>query len=128
MGECYIVANPDKRQYLNSNSLRMSVKLSGVMASPLPQILVWLLADSAPISGGWGMGGTWAGDRIFVAGDEGSSSGVFELAHAEFRDITVEAFEDLAAHCSFTHIKYCEEGVLDDDGRFIPEWSSRALR
>ena len=119
MGEYYIVANPDKRQYLNSNSLGMSVKLLGVMASPLPRILVWLLADGAPISGGWGMGGTWAGDRIVVAGDEGTSAGVFERAHAEFRDITVEAFEDLAAHCSYSFIKYCEQGLLDDDGRFI---------
>jgi hypothetical protein len=66
------------------------------------------------------MGGTWAGDRIVVAGNEGPSAGVFERAHAEFRDITVEAFEDLAAHCSFYCMKYCEEGMLDDDGRIIP--------
>jgi hypothetical protein len=126
MGEYYIVANPDKRQYLNSNSLGgMSVKLPGVLASPLPQILVWLLADSAPISGGWGMAGIWAGDRIAVAGDEGPSAGVYERARAEFRDITVEAFEDLAAHCTYIDIKYHEEGLLDDDGRFIQGWSSR---
>jgi hypothetical protein len=128
MGEYHIVANPDKRQYLSSNSLGgMSVKLPGVMASPLPQILVWLLADGAPISGGWGVGGTWAGDRIVVAGDEGLSASVFERAHAEFRDITVEAFEDLAANCSYIEIKYCEEGLLDDNGRFTPGWSSRRL-
>jgi hypothetical protein len=128
MGEYYIVANPDKRQYLNSNSLGgMSVKLSGVMASPLPQILVWLLAESAPISGGWGMGGTWAGDRIVVAGDEGPSAGVFEQAHADFRDITVEALEDLAAHCSYIDTMYYEGGLLNDDGRFIPGSSPRRL-
>ena len=125
MGEYYIVANLDKRQYLDSNSLGMSVKLPGVMATPLPRILVWLLADGAPISGGWGMGGNWAGDRIVVAGDEGTSAGVFERAHAEFRDITIEAFEDLAAHCSNSDIKYREQGLLDDDGRFISDWSSR---
>jgi len=127
MGEYYIIANSDKRQYLNSNSLGMSVKLLGAMVSPLPQTLVWLLTDGAPISGAWGMGGTWAGDRIVVVGDEGSSAGVFERAHAEFQDITVEAFEDLAAHCSYSYIKYREEGLLDDDGRFIPEWLSRRL-
>jgi hypothetical protein len=126
VGEYYIIANPDKRQYLDSNSLGgMSVKLPGVMASPLPQILVWLLADSAPISGGCGMGGTWAGDRIVVAGDEGPSADVWERAHAEYRDITVETFEDLAAHCSYIDIKYSEEGLLDDDSRFIQGWSSR---
>ena len=54
MGEYYIVANPDKRQYLNSNSLRMSVKLLGVMVSPLPRILVWLLADGGRFRGGGG--------------------------------------------------------------------------
>ena len=126
MGEYYIVANADKRQYLNSNSLGgMSVKLPGVMASPIPQILVWLLTDSAPISGGSGIRGTWAGDRIVVAGDEGPSASVWERAQGEYRDITVEAFEDLAAHCSYIDVKYSEEGLLDDDGRFIQGWSSR---
>lgn len=125
MGEYYIVANSDKRQYLNGNSLGMSVTLPGVMASPLSQILIWLLAEGTPISGGIGLRGTWAGDRIVVAGDEGSLTDLVERTHAEFQDITVEAFEDMAAHCSDSYIRYCEEGLLDNDGRFIPEWSSR---
>jgi hypothetical protein len=86
LGEYYIVANPDKRQYLNSNSLGVSVKLPGVMAGPLPQILVWLLAEGAPITEGLGIAGTWAGDRIVVAGDEGPTSEVYQRAHAELRD------------------------------------------
>jgi hypothetical protein len=125
LGEYYIVANPDKRQFLNSNSLGMSVKLPGMMAGPLPQILVWLLAEGAPISGGWGLAGTWAGDRIVVAGDEGPSAKVYQRANAEFRDITIEAFEDLADHCSYIYMKYNEEGWLDDNGRFTPGGSFR---
>ncbi len=45
MGEYYMIVNSDKGQYLDSNSLGMSVKLDGLIASPLPAILVWLLAD-----------------------------------------------------------------------------------
>jgi hypothetical protein len=126
LGEYYVIANPDKRQCLNSLSLGMLVKLPGVMAGPLPQILVWLLAEGAPITGGWGMAGTWAGDRIVVARDEGPSSEVYQRAYAEFSDITVEAFEDLADHCSYVYLTYNEQGWLDDDGRFIsggPFWS-----
>jgi hypothetical protein len=123
VGEYYIVANPEKRQYLNSNSLAMSVKLSGLIAGPLPRIVVWLLADGLSVSGGTGMRGSWSGDRIIVAGDEGPSATIYARAHAEFRDITVEAFEALAADCSFFYLEYSEAGILDDDGRFIPDWS-----
>jgi hypothetical protein len=126
MGEYFLIANPDKRQYLDSNSLGMSVKLDGVIGGPLPGILVWLLADGSPVSGGSVMRGSWAGDRIIVAGDEGPSASVYQRAQAEFRNITIEAFEALAAGCSLVNLQYSESGLLDDDGRFIADWSITA--
>jgi hypothetical protein len=117
LGEYYIIANPEKRQYLDSNSLGMSVKLTGLIAGPLAEILVWLLADGHPVSGGSTLQGAWSGDRIIVPGDEGPSSSVYERAHADYRDITVEAFEALAAECPLVYFKWHEAGVLDDDGK-----------
>lgn len=119
MGEYYIIANPEKRQYLDANSLGMSVKLAGLIGGPLAEILVWLLADGAPVSGGSTLQGAWSGDRIIVAGDEGPSSSVYERAHHDYLDITVEAFEALASGCPLVSIKWHEAGVLDDDSKFL---------
>ncbi len=121
MGEHFAAVNPDKGQYLDSNSLGMETKLDWMLASPVPAILAWLLADGAPISGGSAMQGSWAGDRIVVAGDEGPSASLWARAHREFRDITIEAFEALASECPCIGLKYQDEGVLDDDDKFAPD-------
>ncbi|MHC5543243.1 hypothetical protein ACYOEI_33900 [Singulisphaera rosea] len=125
MGEYFMIVNPDKGQYLDSNALGTSVKLDGLIASPLPKILVWLLADGAPLTGGTPMRGSWAGDRLIVAGDEGPSEPVYRRAHAEYRDITIEAFEALAAGSSIVFLEYEEQGMLDDEGELIPDWALR---
>ncbi len=96
-----------------------SVKLDGLIASPLPAILVWLLADSLPSTGKSAMRGSWAGDPIIVAGDEGESASIYERAHLEYRDITIEAFETLAADSSYIGLEYEEQGKLDEQGKFI---------
>jgi uncharacterized protein (DUF433 family) len=124
MGESFAAVNPDKGQYLDSNSLGMATKLDGLLATPLPAILTWLMADGAPISGGSAMRGSWAGDRIVVAGDEGSSASLWEKAHRDYRDITVGAFEALASECSSIALTYQDAGVLDDDNRFVPGWAA----
>ncbi len=125
MGEYYRIVNSDKGQCLVCNSLGMSVKLDGVIASPLPAILVWLLADGAPSAGTVAMRGSWAGDRIIVARDEGESASIWERAHIEYRDITVEAFETLAADSSYIGLAYEERGILDEEGKFVADWASR---
>lgn len=125
MGEYFIVANLDKRQHLDPNTLGMSSKLDGVIGGPLADILIWLLADAAPpLFGRPGWRGSWAGDRIVVAGDEGSAAGAYAEAISRSRDITIEAFE-ASANSSFILMKYGEAGVLDDDGKFILDWASR---
>ena len=124
MGEYFAAVNTDKGQYLDSNSLGMETKLDWMLASPVPAILTWLLADGAPISGGSAMRGSWAGDRIVVAGDEGPSASLWLRAHREFQDVTIAAFEALASDCADINLEYQERGVLDDDGRFVPDWAA----
>ncbi len=125
MGEYYVIVNSDKGQYLDSNSLGKSVKLDGLIAGPLPAVLVWLLADGAAWTGKSTMCGSWAGDRFIVAGDEGASASTWERAHLEYRDITVEALETLAADSSYIALEYEERGILDEEGKFIADWASR---
>ena len=68
------------------------------------------------------MRGHWSGDRIVIAGHEGSSRLLAECGLAEYKDITIGAFEALAAHCSYIYLKYVEPGVLDDAGKFARGW------
>jgi hypothetical protein len=125
LGEYYAIVNTDKEEYIDGGTLGMSVKLDGLIGSPLPEILVWLLADGRPVSGQSPMQGSWAGDRIVVAGDEGRSAPIWERAQAGFRDITVQAFEALAEACPYICFKYEEEGLLDQEGKFVRDWAVR---
>ncbi len=44
---------------------------------------------------------------------------------SEYRDITIEAFETLAADSSYIGLEYEEQGKLDEQGKFIADWASR---
>src|SRR5262249_3174640 len=50
LGEYDAVVNLDKQQYLDSSTLGLSAKLSGLLAGPA--ILTWLLSDGAARPGG----------------------------------------------------------------------------
>lgn len=79
MGQYHIVVNLDKRQYLHAHSMDSGLKLMEWNAGPVTMALSLLLSTSNGLGGGdFRLGpkgdprnliGSWAGDRIVVAGD-----------------------------------------------------------
>lgn len=127
MGEYYRAVNLNKNEYIDASSLGLSVKLSGILEPPFSSMLIWLLAEGKSKSKKFKCLGAWAGNRIVLAGDEGSAATIWELTHdaAQFTDISVSVFEEYVNEDIFRRIKYWEMGFIDDTGALI---SDEALR
>lgn len=104
MGQYYIPVNLDKREYIDPHKLNDGIKLLefGCSAYGTMTALAVLLADGNNRGGGdlhseKAVIGSWAGDRIVIAGDyadEGKFTddpkvNLYDAAHKSFKDISV---------------------------------------
>jgi hypothetical protein len=106
MGQYYYVVNLDKKEYLRPHSFNDGAKLCEFGASQGGTMfgLALLLANSNGRGGGDAeenpLIGTWAGDRIVIAGDygddteeyEGKKTNLYSLVISTFKDISPEVF------------------------------------
>ncbi len=111
MGQYYLVVNIDKKQFLDPHCCGDGLKLLefGCSAHGTLTALAILLADGNGRGGGDLRStnpiiGTWAGDRIVVAGDyadEGrfvtdAKRNLYEIARQEFHDVSRSALRAMA--------------------------------
>jgi len=73
MNEYFLIGNLDKKQFIDAHNFTPPGKLAGYSAvlvhlcdQQMSGVLVYLLATS----NSYPLMGTWAGDRVIVAGDE----------------------------------------------------------
>ena len=109
MGQYYVIANLDKRQYLSPHSFGSGLKLMEFSSDgeSIMQAVAILLADGNNRGGGdlrthHPLVGSWAGDRIVVAGDyaddgkfcdgevgdEGQKLNLHSVARTQYEDIS----------------------------------------
>jgi hypothetical protein len=110
MGQYYLIVNLDKKQFLHPHKCGDGLKLLefGCSANGTLTALAVLLADGNNRGGGdlhsdHPVIGTWAGDRIVIAGDyadEGKFTGdparnLYRVAADEFQDVSRQALRAL---------------------------------
>lgn len=121
MGEYYRAVNLDKKEYICGSSIGLCIlKLSSIVEPPFASLLVWLLAERTyPDDSKWL--GSWAKNRIVLAGDEGSAREIYDATKYdfEFTDITIPVFEAYINYNYFSRIEYWELGMIDDTGNLI---------
>jgi len=94
MGQYFVVANLDKKQYLHPHVFNDGLKLGefshssdGTMAA-----LAFLLADNPDrYDNDDGLIGSWCGDRIAVVGDDGDSSPSYGEIQEGFENVSKRA-------------------------------------
>jgi hypothetical protein len=145
MGQYYLVCNVDKQEYLYPHKFGQGLKLREFAhaADSLGYALIALLADGNGRGGGDlfpvnsdadPLIGSWAGDRIVVAGDyadpkytpaapEGEDPLYWNLyghAHASYTDISDKIINVLRSHDSMSELNNLD---MKSDGwrRFIPK-------
>ena len=123
MGEYFRVVNLDKRQYFAGHSLELSGKFSGLQAEPLSPMLVWVVTRTTHLDSPR-FRGSWDGDRIIIAGDEGRHRDVYEQSDA-YHNISVPLIEEWIDGDVFRAMDYWERGLVDDDGRFVMDSRAR---
>ena len=123
MGESFRIVNLDKRQYFAGRELYVDTRFSDLQAEPLSGMLVWVLTKVARADEP-AFRGSWDGDRVVIAGDESEHRDVYELAD-EFRDISVPLLEEWIDGDVFRAMEYWERGMVDDDGRYVPDGQAR---
>lgn len=114
MGQYYLIVNLDKKQFLHPHRCGDGLKLLefGCSANGTLTALAVLLADGNNRGGGDLRSdnpiiGSWAGDRIVVAGDyadEGKFTGdparnLYCMAKDEYRDVSRQALRAMADDC-----------------------------
>ena len=117
VGEYFRIVNLDKRQFFEGHSLNLSGKFSNLHREPLSSMLVWVLTKTTH-SDRPQFRGTWDGDRIVIAGDEGEHRDVFEQSD-DYQDISVPLIEEWLDLDPSRGIDYWQRGLVDDDGRFV---------
>lgn len=120
MGQYYLIVNLDKKQFLHPHKCGDGLKLLEFASSANGTLtaLAILLADGNNRGGGdlhseHPIIGTWAGDRIVIAGDyadEGKftadpSRTLYHVAHDEYEDISRQTLRAMADDC------YLAEGM-----------------
>src|SRR5262245_34986884 len=106
MGQYYLVVNMDKKQYLHPHKFGDGLKLLEIGASGGRTMcgLAALLADGNGRGGGDlksdnPIVGSWAGDRIVIAGDYADAGRFVEddpIHKYELYSLAVEKFEDIS--------------------------------
>jgi hypothetical protein len=122
MGESYIIANLDKKQYIDGNTLDVNNTITWTLDPPISTLLVWLVAECA-YAPRPRYRGAWAGDRIVGAGDEGPARILFEEAYEsdEWTDVTIPCLESLVGSDPLLLLHYQEMGLVDADGRYVEQ-------
>jgi len=92
MGQYFLVANLDKKEYLLPHNLDCGLKFLEICASNIPRLLALLLRKSNETGGGdirkpCEAAGRWAGDRIVIVGDY-DESGLYYTVRTTFREIS----------------------------------------
>lgn len=99
MGQYYMIANLDKKEFLYPHKMGSGLKLLEIAGSNLPRILTLLLQDSDGRGGGDGdidnsiiseFCGRWAGDRIAIVGDYDSKD-IYGQLDEQYTDISFPA-------------------------------------
>ena len=111
MGQYYLIVNLDKQQFLHPHKCGDGLKLLefGCSANGTLTALAILLADGNNRGGGDlrshnAIIGSWAGDRIVIAGDyadegkftEDPSRTLYRVAHDEYQDVSRQALRAMA--------------------------------
>ena len=117
MGEYFRIVNLDKRQFFEGHSLNMSGKFSSLQERPLSSMLVWVLSKTTHL-GKLCFRGTWDGDRVVIAGDEGEHRDVYEQSES-YQDISVPLIEEWIDLNPSRAFEYWERGLVDDEGQFV---------
>lgn len=95
MGQYYLLANKNKREYILPHHLGCGAKLFEICANDLPRVLPYLLHQSSGNGGGDPRNqqtnhlGRWAEDRIVVVG-EYDDSGLYQTAESVYTEISDE--------------------------------------
>jgi hypothetical protein len=103
VGQYYYVVNIDKKQYLHPHRFGDGLKLMefGASGSGTMAALAVLLSNGNGRGGGDcdsdnSLVGSWAGDRIVVAGDYGDPGLFVDDPDRTLHDIAKETFEDIS--------------------------------
>ena len=105
MGQYFYIVNLDKKEYLHPHKMGSGLKFWEILATQLPQAVVYLLRQSSDSSSAGPIGdnaGRWAGDRITVVGDY-DDSGIYSDVD-NYEDISLlirEEIEELGEVISF---------------------------
>lgn len=118
MGEYFVFANLDKRQFFSGHSLNMSGKFSWAQDEPLSGMLVWVLAITSYLDK-LHFQGAWAGDRVIIAGDQGAQENLYDELRDTFQNISIPLFEEWVKDDCFREMKYWESGTIDDESKLI---------
>jgi len=121
MGQYFLIANLDRKEYIDPHSLGYGAKLWEICASNLPGLLVYLLRKSNELGGGdvrdepseLGFCGRWAGNKIVVIGDY-DESGLFRKIRNDpsWKDISADAADEYNDFIGSSHLMVGNEGGL----------------
>lgn len=140
MGQYYLVVNIDKKQYLDPHCCGDGLKLLefGCSANGSLTALAILLADGNGRGGGDLRStnpiiGTWAGDRIVVAGDyadEGrfvtdAKRNLYAIARQEFHDVSRPALRAMADDAYLVEIMRESQTWRGDESCSVFEYAMR---
>ena len=128
MGDCYLIVNPDRREYLDPVLLLRSNRFAGVIAGPAAQAVLLLCARGVRLEP-HPLAGRWSGDRVLLAGDgeqadlhdlttataERPERNLFLAAEQEFRDLSLEGVALLVEVDVDLRRVWGEAAVQDDD-------------
>ena len=104
MGECFLIANIDKRQYLSAGSMNENPKRRGFLRALHGRALGLLVCRSDDVGHGYGdLAGSWYGDRIIAVGDQnavpdayGITTSTAERPDRTLYDVASETYEDIS--------------------------------
>ncbi len=116
MGQYYMIANLDKKEFLYPHKMGSGLKLWEIAASDLPRVLVLLLQDSDGRGGGDGdidnpviskFCGRWAGDRLAIVGDYDSKN-IYGQMHDEEQEHYDPEWVDIFYPVRFAYEKWID--------------------
>jgi len=97
VGQYFLLANLDRREYIDPHKIGGALKLWEWCANDFCRLLPFLLRQSDSLGGGdlhdpegYEYAGRWAGDRIVLVGDY-DSSGLYHEVRESYTDISVDA-------------------------------------
>jgi hypothetical protein len=135
VGECFLIANIDKRQYLSAGSMNENPKRRGFLRSLHGRALGLLVCRSSDVGHGYGeLAGSWYGDRIIAVGDQnampdahGITTSTAERPNRTLYDVVSETYEDISL-AAVAMLCRGDERVVEDLIEAAVADGSRAMR